>query len=1138
MIKKEKLLLLLIIIGATLLYSLNTTKTALAKDCGGAIDCDCGDTVIENYTLPYGLGCSKNEAALIVGANNIIIDGAGNGMNGATGRNSSGILNNGYDNIVIRNFSTITNFDFGINFSDTASSSIINTELTANNVGVTISTSSIVLLEGNTINSNITDGIYIASSTSVTLNNNEINLNNTGVKLSTASANTISNNTINSNITDGIYIASSTSVTLNNNEINLNNTGVKLSTANANTISNNTINSNLFSGVTLLSSSLNNIENNTLNSNSNRGIYLTNSDENDLDYNTMDQGVYGIYFDNSDSNVLSNNNIRETVNTGIMTAYSSFNTIDNNILTLNNQFGINIITGSENVISNNTIRSNASGISILSSLNNDLIKNDINYNAEIGITLSDSDGNSLTENTLAYNNLDIVNDSVNTFSNNLFLHNVNSKMFSFTDANRIFNIGDYISLNSSVFGLDGSPCPECLVNISSSPAENININKSDNTLNSAFTASRAGTYSLLFNINDTNGNITKRKLNFLIGSGEQIATTTTSTYMRGVSPTNGQRRGAISDVGSLNSFIPTETESWTCGAWIQNYLDEINNFPLAVISRIEINSWYKWNGPYLGSGYVAAQKNGTYGMNVDATSTVPESVDFSWFSSSLNNLDWAIDYPSNWYLLSLKFMGNNPFWQTTPSQPSYTDFIYKHTTTPAIRTISNLSVNILSATSQANNPDNAQIVLENPLSLGTTTEITLDEFKRPFLGASNTINADGTTVIQAELNGNTNSTLNAVPLDITIATGSIIVNIDTWNTNGNYYKKWTENGSAHDINSNHVIGDLRPNASYSIKVDGNIYNTYTANSAGKINFTYSGGYSVKTFEIEEKITSGGSGGGSIINNCNQVEYSVWGNCVNSLQTRSVLSKMPLTCNLSTQQQIGLTRSCLQESLPEDSVNVNNEETEDILSQKNIFDDIVKQAKQNFSGINRQIVSRIKGRVLLQVESRGEAWYVNPKDEKKYYLGLPEQAFKIMRNLSVGINNSDLWKIPVGLIKDSLNLDTDSDGDGLSDRLEKGLMTNLKKTDSDDDGYSDYQEIETNNNPNGKNKLTIDKKLINKLKGQILLQVENNGEAWYLNPLDQKRYYLGRPEEVFHIMSKLGLGASNDDLNKIPVGENK
>lgn len=32
-----------------------------------------------------------------------------------------------------------------------------------------------------------------------------------------------------------------------------------------------------------------------------------------------------------------------------------------------------------------------------------------------------------------------------------------------------------------------------------------------------------------------------------------------------------------------------------------------------------------------------------------------------------------------------------------------------------------------------------------------------------------------------------------------------------------------------------------------------------------------------------------------------------------------------------------------------------------------------------------ISNNMKGRILLQVESHGEAWYVNPKDEKRYYM---------------------------------------------------------------------------------------------------------------------------------------------------------
>ena len=60
-------------------------------------------------------------------------------------------------------------------------------------------------------------------------------------------------------------------------------------------------------------------------------------------------------------------------------------------------------------------------------------------------------------------------------------------------------------------------------------------------------------------------------------------------------------------------------------------------------------------------------------------------------------------------------------------------------------------------------------------------------------------------------------------------------------------------------------------------------------------------------------------------------------------------------------------------------------------------------------------------------------------------------------------------------------------------------------------------------------------LVDSLKGRILLQVEQHGEAWYVNPTDNKRYYLGRPDDAFEIMRSFGLGITNNDLDQIPVG---
>lgn len=55
-----------------------------------------------------------------------------------------------------------------------------------------------------------------------------------------------------------------------------------------------------------------------------------------------------------------------------------------------------------------------------------------------------------------------------------------------------------------------------------------------------------------------------------------------------------------------------------------------------------------------------------------------------------------------------------------------------------------------------------------------------------------------------------------------------------------------------------------------------------------------------------------------------------------------------------------------------------------------------------------------------------------------------------------------------------------------------------------------------------------------LKGKILLQVEDNGEAWYVHSDSGERYFMGRPIDAFNLMRELGVGITNDALSQITV----
>jgi hypothetical protein len=134
---------------------------------------------------------------------------------------------------------------------------------------------------------------------------------------------------------------------------------------------------------------------------------------------------------------------------------------------------------------------------------------------------------------------------------------------------------------------------------------------------------------------------------------------------------------------------------------------------------------------------------------------------------------------------------------------------------------------------------------------------------------------------------------------------------------------------------------------------------------------------------------------------------------------------------------------------------------------------------NFAWAASTMTDRLSGRILLQVESHGEAWYVDPVDLKRHYLGRPADAFDIMRSLGLGITDDDLKKIP-----------------------------------------------EAGGTSSGDAALTA------RLSGRILLQVESHGEAWYVDPVDLKRHYLGRPTDAFNLMRSLGLGISDSDISLI------
>jgi lipoprotein-anchoring transpeptidase ErfK/SrfK len=117
-------------------------------------------------------------------------------------------------------------------------------------------------------------------------------------------------------------------------------------------------------------------------------------------------------------------------------------------------------------------------------------------------------------------------------------------------------------------------------------------------------------------------------------------------------------------------------------------------------------------------------------------------------------------------------------------------------------------------------------------------------------------------------------------------------------------------------------------------------------------------------------------------------------------------------------------------------------------------------------------SRLSGRILMDSASLGDLWYVNPADFHRYYVGTLNDAYSIIRNLSLGISNADFDKM----------------ASSAPDRL----------------------------------------------KGRFMIKAEDQGRAFYVDPKSDSFIYIENPQSALFLLRHLATTTNACVLRNIPM----
>lgn len=802
--------------------------------------------------------CEKN--GIIVGANNVFIDGNGfilAGYGGSEETPYAGVLVNGYSFAIIANFREISGFYAGIILGN-SSGSIISGNYLANNsaLGIGLSGSDYNIITDNISYHNVMFGILLDSSDKnfITGNESRGNIPGTGILLVNSSENTISYNRVSFNRFGVENLYRSDSNFISQNQVNGSVNGIHINESALVAINDNKIDSNWY-GIIIENSfycslsrnaMLNNISNLAVLPELNKyGSVKLESLNHQIDRTNLVENKSVYYLVGESRQVYDGKQIGEI---GMFWCISCNNvTLENAKLAPNNYAGIALFNTRECRIRNVESNKGYYGIYLKQASENVIEENIFNENYQSGMMILDSNNNIIKSNHVL-NCLKDLNDEIvnltNIFRNNRFYYNSNSKMINMEDISpgRILKIGDEVRFQFRIDGITGdssNPCLDCSFQARLSPSGNLYLNPG--TSSGTFSVDKPGYSSLIMEISDPEGNLTKQNYPFYINAN---GTRSTRYYLRGIAPSHGQPSG--SDAKSLMKKRPRKTETWSCGYWVLNSIDKIPEYPFSILDKVEINSWYKVKG----SAQIGIQRNVTYWRTIDRGQSIPESLHYSWVRTSIDGLGWEILYPNDWYRIAIKLVGSDitafPHWQTRAEKPSYADFTQIYPTTPAIKSISNYTkIHLLSATSIPDDPENAQIVIDGQ----GDADIILSNHHRPFLEYDTSLAFTGAATIHIkDLSGE--AELHSVNINILPAKEMLTVKIKSWETSGAYYKKWTEKISQDiTIDVTHRVGDLEPNSPYLVISNSKIIGTYLSNSAGEINFSCRLKDSITIFEI-------------------------------------------------------------------------------------------------------------------------------------------------------------------------------------------------------------------------------------------------------------------------------------------------